>query len=185
MRNLAIGIAGLAYCVSASPTLAQEICKGKVLRDIASFEDATRMLPKDHVIVALTQYWDNGWQKKFCQQGGYCYPAFVEINDETEKSIELLNCKIQDKPDSVDEYGSSSEKLYNLEIVRASNSNRDLRFYDVQMRLVELGFALATVRYGAAMYVDEPDSKCAQLVRRVLENNPQAIAELRQEGCPD
>jgi hypothetical protein len=96
---------------------------------------------------------------------GYCYPA---------SALRLTNCRIGHNRDRFED-----EDSYGLDVVRSAVSPHQLKIDDVDNRMLELGLCSACAGNAAYFYVNRPASRCAQIVRNALENDPGAISALR------
>ena len=177
MTRLLVMVLACAGLAGASPAIAADLCKAVALRDVAAVEAPDAMISKGSTIEAIAQYVIEKGRglKKFCQHGGYCYPAEVTIDGKKSLALKLTNCRVGQKATE-----DGDEVFYEVVVDRDKNGAEDLRIDDLDNRLREMGLCSACAGNVATFYVKQPESRCAQLARKALEGNSAATAELQR-----
>ena len=98
---------------------AEQNCKVEVIFNVAALDNPYKMMDKGEILDYATQYRKTIYKKSgayddsYCQNGGYCYPAHIEIKEKKIQSLKLLNCKLgQMDIDNENEY--TKEELHPL-----------------------------------------------------------------------
>jgi hypothetical protein len=152
-----------------------DLCQAVALSDVHAIESPEAIIERGDVHKAISQY--NVVKKAglgmLCEHGGYCYPAQVIEGGNKVATFRLTNCKIC-KPisDKVDEIG------YRLILDRSTVAPAALKRMDLDDKLLQIGLCQACADYLTELYFRRPASRCARLVRRVLEGDPRAFKAL-------
>jgi hypothetical protein len=172
MASLILLTAGLAEARAA------DICKAVALRDVPAIDDPKSILRSGEYDTAITQYRvdKKTGQTSFCSHGGYCYPTHISENGRKVEALRLTNCKVGAR----DPYDDPDEIIYGVDVIRSSVSAADLKYEDLDNRLLEMGLCSACASNVADYYLRRPDSQCAQLTRRALAGDAKALKELQQ-----
>lgn len=171
-RQVTLVIASV-LSIAASSSRAADICKAVALRDVPAVEAPDSILRKGEFDTAITQYRINKKTKltSFCSHGGYCYPA---------NGLKLLNCKVGAK----DDYDDPDEVLYSVDVIRSKVPAAQLRYDDLDNRLLSMGLCSACASNAADTYIKRPTSACGRTVRAALEGNPGATKALTEgDAC--
>ncbi|WP_176946155.1 SH3 domain-containing protein [Bradyrhizobium sp. Rc2d] len=152
---------------------AADVCKAIALHDVPALKNPTSTLKKGELDTAITQYRINKktGEGSFCSHGGYCYPTHVQENGNKVEALKLTNCQVGKKDDLDD----PEEIYYSVDVTRSKVGPSELKRDDVDNRLLELGLCSGCASNAAHLYVFQPQSPCARLVREVLEGNPDAV----------
>ena len=153
--------------IVASPAFSADICKAVASHDVPAVEAPDSVLRKGEIDTAITQYRIDKKTKlaSFCSHGGYCYPA---------AGLKLLNCKIGAK----DDYDDPDETFYSVDVIRSKVPAAQLRYEDLDNRLLSMGLCSACASIAADTYLKRPASACGRTVRSALEGNPGATKAL-------
>lgn len=165
-RELTAFVSALAAIVGiGSPAYAEDLCRAKALRDVSPNSGGNYVIAAGDYVTAVTQYEidpETG-RRSFCSHGGGCYPETVTVAGRGEvKALVLENCIIGRQID---------HGLYAVEIDRSLNSAADLRFNDIEDRLIDIGMGVAPADNAARHYVKNPSGPCGRLVLRALEGD--------------
>lgn len=165
--------------LSATGARAADVCKAIALRDVAAIEDASSMIPKGQYDTAVTQYRVDTatGNDSICSHGGYCYPVHVTIGGRRVEALRLTNCKPGTKAYSVEQ----GLKTYELDVIRSAVPAKDLRYDDLDNKLLSMGLCSACASNVAMMYLEKPQSKCAAVTRKALEGDPAALETLQSD----
>jgi len=152
---------------------AADVCKAIALRDVPALENSASILKEGELDTAITQYRVNKktGEALFCSHGGYCYPTHVQENGNKIEALKLTNCQVGKR----DGFDDPDEIYYSVDVIRSKLSPAELKRDDVDNRLLELGLCSACASNAAQLYVFQPQSPCARLVKEVLEGNPDAL----------
>src|SRR5262249_12945164 len=120
---------------SMATAQAEDICKAIALRDIPSVDNPDAILKAGTYQKAVTQY---RLDKKtgiasFCAHGGSCYPVFLTVDGKKTEALRLENCTVEKKKD----YEDDEEITYGIDVDRAKNSAADLRYDDLDNKLLD------------------------------------------------
>jgi hypothetical protein len=153
-----------------------DLCKAVALRDVPAIEDQSSIIKRGDSYTAISQYNVN---KKtgvitMCSHGGYCYPTQVIEGGRRVEALRLTNCKIG-KPS----YHDADETSYELILDRRSVSPAELKQMDVSNKLLAMGLCNACADNATEYYLKQPASRCARLVRRVLQGDRKALNVLK------
>ncbi|GJE48825.1 hypothetical protein GOFOIKOB_1859 [Methylobacterium tardum] len=169
-------LAALALVVAAGGGIdrawAWDACEAIALRDVPAIEAPDSILAKGDIDAAITQYRVSKATKRavFCSHGGYCYPTHVTIKGEKVEALRLTNCKIGSKSD----YQDDEDTFYPVDIIREKFTPAQLRRYDTEDTLSQMGLCSACVGDVAGQYLSKPESRCGRLVKSAFEGNPKA-----------
>jgi hypothetical protein len=148
-----------------------DLCQAIALSDVHAIEAPEAIIKRGDVHKAISQY--NVVKKTglalMCEHGGYCYPAQTIEGGKKVETLRLTNCKIG-KPisDNVDEIA------YRLILDRSTVTAAALKRMDLDDKLFKIGLCQTCADYLTELYFRKPASRCARLVRRVLEGDPRA-----------
>jgi hypothetical protein len=165
--------------LACHPAMADDVCAIVALRDVASIDSPTTMMPRGGHRDSITQYQvDRGTAvASFCQHGGYCWPETVTIDGHKETATKLTNCTVDRAHPSTD----SDMVSYELVPDRQKIGQTVMRESDVADQLMRQGLCHACAQNDAAFYVRKPASQCGVLAKAALEGNPDALAVLNGE----
>jgi hypothetical protein len=154
---------------TAAANATDSICEAVAVHATTETKDFPYALKRGESIDAVTQYNVNKMTgvASLCSHGGGCYPA---------EALRLTNCMVDKSKPS---YGDGEELSYSLDVIRSKVPPSVLRQNDVELKLLDLGMCNACADNAAAFYVKMPASRCAKLVRQVLEGDPTAIKKLK------
>ncbi|RYB02113.1 hypothetical protein [Lichenibacterium ramalinae] len=163
--------------LSVDAAQAADVCKAIALRDVAAIESPSSMLAKGQYDTAVTQYRVETatGDDSICSHGGYCYPMHVTIGGKRVEALRLTNCKPGTKAYAFEE----GMKTYELDVIRSAVPARDLRYDDLDNKLLSMGLCSACAGNVAMMYLERPQSKCAAVTRKALEGDPAALEALQ------
>jgi hypothetical protein len=185
MSRLMLFLFLVTNSLTVIPSQAADICEAVALRDIPALESPESILKRGEHDTAITQYRVNKktGETSFCSHGGYCYPTHVIEGGIRVEALRLTNCKVGDPepPTLPDE----EELYYSVDVIRSKNSPAALKIDDLDNRLLDLGLCSACASNAAWLYVNEPGSRCAKLVKRALEGNPSALETLKNSNYCD
>lgn len=162
---LAFAIAVTASVIPSPKATAADICRVKVLQNIAPVGSPEYPIRKGQYISAITQYteWEPG-QMVFCQHGGGCYPERVFVKGKgAVKALQLVNCRV------IKKHGE-----FAVEAVRSANSASRLRQDNIEDQLIDFGMSSAGADNASRKYIKNPSGQCGRLVKSALEGNPDA-----------
>jgi hypothetical protein len=168
MEKWLLGVT-LAALVAGAANARDSICEAVAMTATTKTDDFPYPLKRGETIDAITQYNVNKktGATSLCSHGGGCYPA---------EALHLTNCRVDKRKPS---YEDNEELTYSLNVIRSKVPRNILRQNDVELKLLDLGMCNACADNAAAFYVKMPASRCAKLVRQVLEGNPTAIERLK------
>jgi hypothetical protein len=155
-----------------------DLCQATVLSDVQAVEAPASVLKRGSVYKAISQYNIN---KKtgtatMCSHGGLCYPAQIIEGGKEVETLRLTNCKI-----GKSDYQDDDEIFYGLVLDRSKVAPGELRRMDIDDKLLQLGLCNACADNATELYLKTPASRCARLVKRVLEGNSQALNALKAD----
>jgi len=158
---------------------AADLCRAVVLHDVHAIEAPGSVLRRGEYDTAITQYSvaKATGVAAFCSHGGHCYPTHVVEGGRRIEALRLTNCRVGASV----AYEDSEETIYALDVIRSAVAPNDLKVDDLDNRLIELGLCSACAGNAAWLYVHAPNSRCAQVTRKALEGNPDALAELKAD----
>ncbi len=177
MSKWILGVSLLLF--GADGAQAADICKAVALRDVAAIDNPSSMLAKGEYDTAVTQYRVETatGNDSICSHGGYCYPVHVTIGGKRVEALRLTNCKAGTKAYSVED----GMRMYEVDVIRSAVAAKDLRYDDLDNKLLSMGLCSACASNTATMYLEKPKSKCATVTRRALEGDPGAVKALQDE----
>jgi hypothetical protein len=172
-----LGLFSLLFFLASVPGgQAADLCRAVAVRDVKAIDSPDFVLKRGDYDEAITQYRVN---KKtgvasFCSHGGSCYPTHVVENGVKEEALHLTNCRIGKR----DDFDDPEEVLYGLEVIRSAVSQTELKIDDLDNRLLQLGLCNACASNVAYLYVNKPQSRCAQVTRAALSGDRKALQTL-------
>ena len=173
-----------AALFGATGAEAADICKAVALRDVAAIVNPSSILAKGEYDTAVTQYrveTATGNDSR-CSRDGYCYPVHVTIGGKRLEALSLTNCKPGAKAYATED----GMRMYEVEVIRSAVSARDLRYDDLDNKLLSMELCSACASNVATTYFDKPTSRCAAVTRKALEGDPAALDTLQNDEnlCP-
>jgi hypothetical protein len=165
----------LIACVADAE--AADICEAVALREVHAAEEPNAIIKRGEHDTGITQYRvdKKTGVKYFCSHGGYCYPAYANVNGREVESLHLTNCKIGKRV-----FEDTDFIFYCMVVIRSKVPAAKLRYYDLENRLLHMGLCSVCADNAAWFYINKPSSRCGQLVKRALEGNPSAKEEFQQ-----
>lgn len=166
----------LFFVLCTGTAQAMDLCKAAVLVDVPSFGSPSSIVfRKGETMDAITQYnvEKATGETSFCAHGGSCCPTHVTLNGKKVEALKLLNCTIGSVAWEDEDTISRS-----VNVDRENNSAADLRRYDLENKLLEMGLCTACADNVATYFMTKPDSHCARLARKALQGNTNAVQQL-------
>ncbi len=167
----------LLYCaLCAGAAQAMDICKAAVLANVPSLGNPSSIVfRKGETMDAITQYnIDKATgETSFCAHGGSCCPTHVILSGKKVEALKLLNCTIGGVAWEDEDTISRS-----VNVDRERNSVDDLKRYDLENKLLEMGLCTACADNVATYFLTKPDSRCAKLAKKALQGNANALKQL-------
>ena len=170
------------YTLIPTNAIANDPCEALALHDVtADGGNAESVIKRGDYDTAITQY---NVDKKtgattFCSHGGSCYPTQVTIGGQQEDALKLTNCKIADQPYAGQ--GDEDQTTFGLVVDRSKFSSLELQYIDLDDRLSSLGLCSACTGGPAWYFLNQPKSVCAQLAKKALAGDSQALGILSGE----
>jgi hypothetical protein len=164
--------------LGATPALAADICEAVALHDVPAIGNPAAILKAGEHDTAVTQYRVNKktGETSFCSHGGSCYPITIIENGAKLVALRLTNCKIGAR----DPFEDPDEILYNVGPIAAKNPPKALRIDDLDNKFLAMGLCSACASNVADLVVNQPGSRCADLGRRALLGNADAVKALKE-----
>jgi hypothetical protein len=158
------------------------VCSAIALRNVPAIENDDSIVEKGNLLTSITQYRVNKKTGKvvFCSYGGYCYPKYIDINGNLLLALKLTNCRVADNP-VPNSFLDDDEIFYSLDEIRSKIPPDTLRRSDLFQRLEALGVCPPCAGNSIQYYIEKPNSKCAKIVLRALEGNPDAVSILQSQ----
>jgi hypothetical protein len=170
----------LAVCCvfGATPSLAADICEAVAMHDVPAIGNPDAILKAGEHDTAVTQYRVNKktGETSFCSHGGSCYPITVVDNGRKVIALRLANCKIGAR----DPFDDPDQILYNIEPIASKNPPKTLRIDDLDNKFLAMGLCSACASNVADLVVNQPTSRCADLGRRALGGDAEAVKALKE-----
>jgi hypothetical protein len=175
MRPIA-WLSALFLISATTDSLAADICRAVALRDVPSLDDPSSILKRGEYDEAITQYRvdKKTGETSFCSHGGFCYPTHINENGGPVEALQLTNCKIGKR----DPYDDPDMVFYEVDVLRTGVTATELKIDDLDNKLLEMGLCSACAGNVAELYVKKPSSRCAQLTRRALGGDSDALKTL-------
>jgi hypothetical protein len=177
MRSLALVLTACG-AFAATPSLSADICEAVALRDVPAIGNPQAILKAGERDTAVTQYRVNKktGETSFCSHGGSCYPITIVENGAKLVALRLANCKIGAR----DPFEDPDEILYNVEPLAAKYPPKALRIDDLDNKFLAMGLCSACASSVADLVVNQPTSRCADVGRRALLGNADAVKALKE-----
>jgi hypothetical protein len=158
---------------------AEDQCEAVALNDVPAIEQPDSVKKQGEKEFGVTQYRVDKatGTSSLCSHGGYCYPTRVKISGVLRDGLALTNCTVITK----DPYHDSGLDIYSLDEVPSLFSPPQLAIARVAGELLNLGFSEASTKI-AYLYVLQPKSLCAKLVKNALAGNKQALDKLQSSS---